>query len=100
MRAEVFCLALFVSVDEKSLSLHLDRWILDIRRRVLEKHGRSPVPGSVTLLAPYYKEGMDEIHADMRRISRYVVPDPMPEEALGSADMAKASRCSLDLLRK
>ena len=89
VRAEVFCLALFVSVDEKSLSLHLDRWVLDIRRRVLAQHDRSPVPGSVTLLGKHYREGMDLIHDDMRKVLRFVEPDPISAEDLGSSAVAE-----------
>ena len=50
------------------------------------------------MLAPYYKEGVEMMHADIRKLTRLVVPDPMPEEAIGSSDMAKASRCQLLLL--
>ena len=60
-------------------------WILHIRRTVLKKYNRSPVPGSVTLLAPYYREGMELIYIDMRKVLRYLLPDQMPADALGSS---------------
>ena len=72
---------------------------MDIRRRVLARHDRSPVPGSVTLLAPWYKEGVELMYTDMRKVTRYVASDPMPQEvladldpSLGSTDAAKDSR--------
>ena len=64
---------------------------MDIRRRVLEKHGRSPVPGSVTLLGKHYREGMDLIHNDMRKVLRKVVPEPIAAESLGGGSLAEAA---------
>ena len=44
------------------------------------------------MLAPYYKEGLELVYGDMRKIVRLVVPDPIPDAAIGSADVAQASR--------
>ena len=52
-------------------------WILELRRATLSQHNRSPVPGSVTLLAPHYKHGMDKMYADIRAVARFVQPDPI-----------------------
>ena len=76
------------SLEEPRLNINLVKqlgWILHIRRMVLERHDRSPVPGSVVLLAPHYREGMDLIYEDMRKALRFVVPDPMRADALGSS---------------
>ena len=62
---------------------------MHIRRKVLERHQRSPLPGSVVLLAPHYREGMEEIHDDMRKVFRLVEPDPIPDDALGCSAVAK-----------
>ena len=73
----------------KSFPLHLDRWILHIRRKVLARHQRSPRPGSVVLLAPHYRDGMELIYNDMRKVLRFVVPDPILADALGCSAVAK-----------
>ena len=48
-----------------------------------------PEPGSITLLAPRYKEGMERMYSDLARVTRFVKPDPMGAEALGSDELAK-----------
>ena len=48
----------------------LTGWILHIRLAVLAIHDRSPVPGSVTLLAPHYREGMELIYEGVRQVRR------------------------------
>ena len=63
-----------------------------IRRKVFARHDRSPIPGSVSLLAPHYREGMEMVYTDMRKVIRFVQPDPMPAAAIGSSDMAQAGR--------
>ena len=60
-----------------------------IRRKVLEQHNRSLVPGSVVLLAPHYRDGMESIYTDMSKVLRRVVPDPIPADALGSSALAE-----------
>ena len=55
-------------------------WVLKIRRAVFERYNRSPVPGSVTLLAPHYKEGVDKMHSDMAEVIRFVSPSPIPQD--------------------
>ena len=55
-------------------------WIQGIRRAVLDQHNRSPVPGSVTLLAPHYTDGIEKMYSDMAAVIRYVRPDPIEED--------------------
>ena len=55
-------------------------WILRIRREVFERFNRSPVPGSVTLLAPHYKDGVEKMYLDMAAVIRYVRPAPIDED--------------------
>ena len=55
----------------------------------LERHDRSPVPGSVVLLAPHYRDGMELIYSDMRKVLRFVEPDPISADALGSSAVAE-----------
>ena len=43
-------------------------WILNIRRQVLTEQNRSLGSGSITLLAPHYKEGMEKMYASLRRV--------------------------------
>ena len=77
------------NLDEPRVSINLVKqlgWILHIRRKVLEqKHRAPPVPGKVVLLAPHYKDGMELIHKDMRKVLRYYLPEPLPADALGSS---------------
>ena len=81
------------NLDEPRVSINLVKqlgWILHIRRKVLEqKHRPPPVPGKVVLLAPHYKDGMELIHKDMRKVLRYYLPDPLPADALGSSAVAE-----------
>ena len=60
-----------------------------IRRAVFTRHNRSPEPGSITLLAPHNKEGMERMYSDLARAMRLVKPDPMAAEARGSDELAK-----------
>ena len=62
---------------------------MHIRRMVLERYNRSPVPGSVVLLAPHYRDGMELIYKDMRKVLRFYLPDPLPADALGSSAVAE-----------
>ena len=64
-------------------------WILGIRRAVCTLHNRSPVPGSITLLAPHYKQGMERMYSDLARATRFVKPEPTDAEDIGSAEVAK-----------
>jgi hypothetical protein len=64
-------------------------WILGIRRAVFAQHNRPLVPGSITLLAPHYKEGMERMYSDLARVTRFVKPDSMDAEAIGSAEVAE-----------
>ena len=51
-------------------------WILQIRRKVLEKDGRPPTPETFDLLGgSLYKEAVDLMHADMRAVLRFVKPE-------------------------
>ena len=63
--------------------------MLKIRRTVLTKHGRPPVAGSIELLAPHYKEGMEEIYKDMRKVMRLLEPEPIAVHLLGDSDTAE-----------
>ena len=75
---DVVTMSVHILLIKKVLAIkffHLDRWILNIRRAVLTGQNRSPVPGSITLLAPHYKEGMERMYASLRRVVGYVQPD-------------------------
>ena len=47
-------------------------WICNIRRKVLEKNGRSPTPGACDLLGPHYKEALEMMYTDIRAVLRLV----------------------------
>ena len=44
------------------------------------------------MLGPHYREGMEMVHTDMRKVIRFVQPDPMRAAAVGSSDVAQAGR--------
>ena len=65
-------------------------WMQAIRRTVFEQNHRPPpVPGRVQLLAPHYRDGMEQIHRQMRKVLRFVKPPEIAAEDLGSADFAQ-----------
>ena len=64
-------------------------WILGIRRKTMARHGRRPVPGLVTLLAPHYRQGMEMLYQDMSKVIRLVQPDMIPANSIGSSAMAQ-----------
>ena len=65
-------------------------WMQANRRTVLEQNHRPPpVPGTVQLLAPHYRDGMEQIYRQMRKVIRFVEPPPIAAEDLGSADFAQ-----------
>ena len=39
------------------------------------------------MLAPHYKEGMDRMHSDLARVTRFAKPLPLEAEAVGDADL-------------
>ena len=41
------------------------------------------------MLPPHCKEGMERMYPDLARVTRFVKPDPMDAEALGSNELAK-----------
>ena len=55
-----------------------------ILRAVFRQHNRSPEPGSITLLAPHHKDGMDKMHFDLQRATRFVTFAPLGAEILGA----------------
>ncbi len=63
-------------------------WVLELRRATLQQFNRSPVSGSITLLAPHYKEGMEKMYADIKRVARYVVPDQITAAGIGDQAVA------------
>jgi hypothetical protein len=51
-------------------------WILGIRRALFMQYDRSPVPGSIMLLAPHYKQGLEGMYSDLALVTRLVTPGP------------------------
>ena len=47
------------------------------------------------MLAPRHKEGMDRMHSDLARVTRFVKPLPLEAEALGSAELAEDTSVGL-----
>ena len=41
------------------------------------------------MLAPHYKQGMERMCSDLARVTRFVQPDSMDAEAIGSAEVAE-----------
>lgn len=41
------------------------------------------------MLAPHYTDGLEIMYRDLKQVTRFVQPDPMPAEALGSTEVAK-----------
>ena len=64
-------------------------WVLGIRRRVLERHGLSPAPGSVVILGKYYKEAYELLLTDMTKVIRKVKQTPVAQQNIGDAEFAE-----------
>ena len=41
------------------------------------------------MLAPNYKQGMEMMYSDLARVTRFVKPEPIDAEDIGSAEVAK-----------
>ena len=50
-------------------------WILTIRRAVFTECNRSLAPGSIALLAPNYKQGLEKMYASLARVTRFIEED-------------------------
>jgi multiple sugar transport system permease protein len=50
-------------------------WILTIRRQVFTECHRSHVPGSIALLAPNYKLGLEKMWTSLARVTRFIEDD-------------------------
>ena len=61
-----------------------------IRRTTLENHGISPVAGEIVLLGSLFKEAMELIYQELRKVMRLVKPEPIK---LDFGDRVFAEEC-------